>query len=143
MHMRMMTGIIGIATAVMATAQTSADIQPQSQSQMQQLAAQDCDKNQQTMNLCAQQRYEKADAALNRTYNRNLKAQPDVAAQHRLRDAQRAWISYRDKDCAVEAGPRETSGSIWPLQYYGCLERHTMRRTMELQQQACGIEGCR
>lgn len=133
--MRMMAAVIGLATAAAVSAQTPADTQSQ--------AMQDCDKNQQTMNLCAQQRYDKADAALNRTYNRNLKAQPDEAAQQRLREAQRAWISYRDKDCAVEAGPRETSGSIWPLQYYGCLERHTMRRTMELQQQACGIEGCR
>ncbi|GGI55063.1 lysozyme inhibitor LprI family protein [Oxalicibacterium solurbis] len=134
--MRMVTVVIGLAAAAAVSAQTPAGAQ---QSQ----AMQDCDKNQQTMNLCAQQRYDKADAALNRTYNRNLKAQPDEAAQQRLREAQRAWISYRDKDCAVEAGPRETSGSIWPLQYYGCLERHTMRRTMELQQQACGIEGCR
>lgn len=134
--MRMMTVVIGLAAAAAVSAQTPAGTQ---QSQ----AMQDCDKNQRTMNLCAQQRYDKADAALNRTYNRSLKAQPDEAAQQRLREAQRAWISYRDKDCAVEAGPRETSGSIWPLQYYGCLERHTMRRTMELQQQACGIEGCR
>ena len=134
--MRMMTVVIGLAAAAAVSAQTPAGTQ---QSQVMQ----DCDKNQQTMNLCAQQRYDKADAALNRTYNRNLKAQPDKAAQQRLREAQRAWISYRDKDCEVEAGPRETSGSIWPLQYYGCLERHTMRRTMELQQQACGIEGCR
>ena len=133
--MRMMIAAIGLAAAAAVSAQTQAGTQSQ--------AMQDCDRNQQTMNLCAQQRYDKADAALNRTYSRNLKAQPDEAAQQRLREAQRAWISYRDKDCAVEAGPRETSGSIWPLQYYGCLERHTMRRTMELQQQACGIEGCR
>lgn len=133
--MKMMTAVIGIAAVAVATAQTVPDTQSPTM--------QDCDQNQQAMNLCAEQRYARADAALNRTYSRNLKAQPDDAARQRLRDAQRAWISYRDKDCAVEAGPRETAGSIWPLQYYGCLERHTTRRTMELQQQACGIEGCR
>lgn len=133
--MKTTAAAIGIAAAALAMAQTAPDAQSP--------AMQDCGKNQQAMNLCAEQRYAKADAALNRTYRRNLKAQPDDAARQRLRDAQRAWISYRDKDCAVEAGPRETAGSIWPLQYYGCLERHTMRRTMELQQQACGIEGCR
>lgn len=128
--------VIGVAaTVTVALAQASAATPG--------LAAQNCDQNQQTMNACAQQRYAKADESLNRIYRRNMKQQSDTAAQQALREAQRAWIVYRDKDCAVEAGPRETSGSIWPLQYYGCMERHTVRRTEDLRQQACGMEGCR
>lgn len=128
--------VIGVAaTVTVALAQASAATPV--------LAAQNCDQNQQTMNACAQQRYAKADESLNRIYRRNMKRQSDTAAQQALREAQRAWIVYRDKDCAVEAGPRETSGSIWPLQYYGCMERHTVRRTEDLRQQACGMEGCR
>jgi uncharacterized protein YecT (DUF1311 family) len=106
-------------------------------------ALKNCDRDQQTMNLCARHRYDSADQALNQTYRDSIKVQPSAAARQRLRDAQRAWIVYRDKDCLAETGPREEGGSIWPLAYLSCRERHTLRRTEDLKRQACGMGGCR
>jgi hypothetical protein len=42
------------------------------------------------------------DASLNATY-KSLMAKLDAAGQSRLRDAQRAWIAFRDKECAFRA----------------------------------------
>lgn len=106
-------------------------------------ALQNCDRDQQTMNFCARHRYDVADKTLNQVYRDSMTKQQDKAARQRLRDAQRAWIAYRDKDCLAQNGPREMSGSIWPLQHFACLEQHTLRRTEDLRQQACGMEGCR
>src|SRR5690606_29530836 len=91
-------------------------------------ALQDCDRNQLTMNLCAAHRHQEADRALNLQYRQTLAKQPDDAARQRLRVAQRAWIAFRDKDCLASTGPREASGSIWPLLQSSCLARHTERR---------------
>jgi len=104
-------------------------------------ALKDCDKNQMTMNMCASHRYSAADKTLNQQY-RQLMAQQDAVGKQRLRDAQRAWISFRDKDCLANTGLREESGSIWPLLHYSCLERHTVQRSEDLKLQACGMEGC-
>ncbi len=102
----------------------------------------DCDKNQLAMNVCASYRFELADKALNEQYKQNLAALKEQAAQTRLREAQRAWIIFRDKDCLADTGPREESGSIWPLLHFSCLEKHTTRRTEDLKVQVCGMEGC-
>ena len=107
-----------------------------------QQALQDCDRNQMTMNLCATHRHQQADQALNRQYSETLAKQADDASRQRLRAAQRAWIVFRDKDCLASNGPREESGSIWPLLQADCLARHTERRTEDLKLQACGMEGC-
>jgi uncharacterized protein YecT (DUF1311 family) len=104
-------------------------------------ALKDCDKNQLTMNVCASHRYATADQKLNQQY-KQLMAQQDATGKQRLRDAQRAWISFRDKDCLANTGLREESGSIWPLLHYSCLERHTLQRSEDLKLQACGMEGC-
>ncbi len=102
----------------------------------------DCDKNQLAMNVCASYRFDLADQALNLQYKQNLTALKEQAAQTRLREAQRAWLIFRDKDCLAETGPREQSGSIWPLLHFTCLEKHTTRRTEDLKRQACGMQGC-
>lgn len=105
-------------------------------------ALKDCDRNQMTMNLCAGHRHEKADRELNRQYKQTMAKQSSDQAKKRLRDAQRAWILFRDKDCLAENGPRDQSGSIWPLLQSTCLAQHTERRTQDLARQACGMEGC-
>lgn len=104
-------------------------------------ALKDCDKNQLTMNMCASHRYITADQKLNQQY-KQLMAQQDATGKQRLRDAQRAWISFRDKDCLANNGLRQESGSIWPLLHFSCLERHTVQRSEDLKLQACGMEGC-
>ena len=110
--------------------------------QLLQEALQDCDKNQMNMNLCAGHRYSEADKALNRQYRQTLAARPTNDDRKRLRDAQRAWLGFRDKDCLAQTGPRESSGSIWPLLHFDCLTQHSEQRTKELARQACGLEGC-
>lgn len=102
----------------------------------------DCDKNQLAMNVCASYRFEQADQALNQQYKKNLSTLTEAAAQTRLREAQRAWVTFRDKDCLADAGPREESGSLWPLLHFSCMEKQTTRRTEDLKVQACGMQGC-
>ena len=102
----------------------------------------DCDKNQFAMNVCASYRFELADKALNAQYKQNLTAVKEGQSQTRLRETQRAWLVFRDKDCLADTGPREESGSIWPLLHFSCLEKHTTRRTEDLKVQACGMQGC-
>jgi uncharacterized protein YecT (DUF1311 family) len=109
---------------------------------LMQEALKDCDKNQLTMNMCASHRYGIADQALNQQYKLTMQAQQDAVAKQRLRDAQRAWITFRDKDCLANTGLREAGGSIWPLLNYSCRERHTQHRTEDLKLQACGMQGC-
>ena len=118
---------------------TSAIAEPQG---LRQESLKDCDKNQLAMNVCAGYRFELADKVLNQQYQQNLTALKDAAAQNRLRKAQRAWVSYRDKDCLADTGPREESGSIWAFLHHSCLEKLTARRTEDLVVQACGMQGC-
>ncbi|WP_417241409.1 lysozyme inhibitor LprI family protein [Celeribacter sp.] len=85
------------------------------------------------MNHCAYEAYLAADEDLNATYIWSL----DVAyewsndAAMALRDAQRAWIPYRDAAC-VAAASRYEGGSIQPLIEYSCLDHLTRQRTQEL-----------
>lgn len=106
-------------------------------------ALKNCDRDQKTMNFCARHSYDVADQKLNQVYRDNMTKLQDADDRKRLRDAQRAWIVFRDKDCLAQTGPREMSGSIWPLEHFNCMEQHTLRRTEDLRQQACGMEVCR
>ena len=52
----------------------------------------------------------------------------------RLLAAQRKWIAYRDAQCAVEAGPRESGGTIWALIQNSCMEKLAKARIAELRE---------
>ncbi|MDQ7968076.1 MAG: lysozyme inhibitor LprI family protein [Oxalicibacterium faecigallinarum] len=104
-------------------------------------ALKDCNKTQLSMNICASHRYAEADKALNQQYRVTMNSK-DVNGKQRLRNAQRAWVQFRDKDCLASIGPRDASGSIWPLLQYTCLADHTEQRIESLKLQACGLEGC-
>jgi uncharacterized protein YecT (DUF1311 family) len=103
----------------------------------------DCEKAlaQQDMNRCAYQSYLKADQALNAAYKQALaKARAmdesylregDEPVATILRDAQRAWIPYRDKACELES-TIVRGGSLQPLFYTTCLENETRARTKAL-----------
>lgn len=108
------------------------------------LAAEDVDCEnaftQHAMNRCAHQSYLQADHALNDAYQQAVSAaqamdeylaEGDIAAETLLRDAQRAWITYRDKACEVES-LLFRGGSMQPLIYSTCLERETQSRTEAL-----------
>jgi uncharacterized protein YecT (DUF1311 family) len=49
-----------------------------------------------------------------------------------LRDAQRAWITFRDRNCNLAGYPMR-GGSAEPLLIYGCLRQMTLDRSRQLQ----------
>jgi|GEM_PF-437287 len=82
------------------------------------------------MNMCAADEYAVADSVLNAVY-RQVVAELDSAHLAFLREAQRAWIPFRDADCALE-GAEFAGGSIRPMIEMMCLTRETRRRTGQL-----------
>jgi len=95
---------------------------------------------QQDMNICAEMDWQEADVELNAAYKQvmaEMKAMdadlpPDLqGAEDALRTAQRAWIEYRDGNCAAAGFPMR-GGSAEPLLVYGCLRQMTENRTQEL-----------
>lgn len=85
---------------------------------------------QQPLNICAAYRYGQADAELNRIWQL---LEADYGRMEALREAQRAWITFRDLTCFAEAEGVQ-GGSIYPLILNGCLERQTLRRIEDLRQ---------
>lgn len=103
----------------------------------------DCDNamTQTEMNLCAEQDYRAADAELNAVYRKAMAAMKQIdgdldqdlkGAVDALRDAQRAWVPYRNKACAAE-GYLARGGTMEPMLVSGCLERLTRQRIGDLQ----------
>lgn len=108
------------------------------------LAAAPCgdDSTQMELNACAAAAYAKADAELNALYKQQI-GRLEEPNKARLKEAQRAWIAFRDKSCLYEAGPREESGTIWPLLQSACLEKFTKQRISDLKEYvACVQDGC-
>lgn len=102
----------------------------------------DCAKAmaQSDLNQCAYQDWEAADADLNAAYQRAMALLQDwddsLPKRERggataLRDAQRAWITFRDKACEAE-GYAMKGGSAEPLLVYGCKRLLTEERTAHL-----------
>lgn len=92
------------------------------------------------MNACAYQDWEAADAVLNALWPQAravTKAQdadlPEElkGADQALLDAQRAWIAFRDAQCASE-GFAMRGGSAEPLLIYGCMASLTEDRVEDL-----------
>ena len=106
------------------------------------LAAQqpDCSdpQTQAAMNECAARDANAADADLNLIYKAVVShyEQADLAATSsegvkRLRAAQRAWVAFRDAQCAV-AGYEALGGSMESLLVSSCVADLTKRRATEL-----------
>jgi uncharacterized protein YecT (DUF1311 family) len=76
------------------------------------------------MNICASDEFRAADARLNAAW-RSLTKSAD------LLKAQRAWITFRDADCAFQANPYQ-GGSIQSLIRSTCMTGHTQTRTQQL-----------
>jgi uncharacterized protein YecT (DUF1311 family) len=95
--------------------------------------AADCEDQTQTgLNRCADAAYRKADAALNAVYAeimRRLKG--DIATKQLLIGAQKAWLGFRDAECAF-ANAADAGGSIYPMIHAECLERLTKARAADL-----------
>src|SRR5262245_54003310 len=86
--------------------------------------------NQMQLTDCAQQRYEKADARLNKAY-KPLLAGLDPEHQVKLKAAQKAWIAFRDAECDLEAS-EALHGSMEGQVLFMCLEAATEARIKEL-----------
>ncbi|MDC0738192.1 lysozyme inhibitor LprI family protein [Cognatishimia sp. SS12] len=102
----------------------------------------DCDNAiaQVEMNYCAHLAYQAADEDLNHAYKLAIQqaraqdqylAEGEIPAEEMLRDAQRAWIPFRDKACALES-TMARGGTMAPLLFSSCLERETRNRTESL-----------
>ncbi len=91
------------------------------------------------LNICFTQVYRRADTELNRVYAQ-LRGQISPAGQTLLRDAERAWIGYRDKECDFETAG-SAGGSIRPMLIAQCLTALTNRRIAELANQRDCKEG--
>jgi uncharacterized protein YecT (DUF1311 family) len=107
-------------------------------------AAQDVDCSnavtQMDLNQCAYAEWAAADATLNaayagamdllKTWDADLPDDEKGGAEA-LREAQRAWITFRDKACEAE-GFAMKGGSAEPLLVYGCMRQLTEDRTAQL-----------
>jgi uncharacterized protein YecT (DUF1311 family) len=90
------------------------------------------------INACASANLQAADVALNKIYQQVMVQQSDTASKDQLKEVERAWIAYRDRECALEVGPRESGGSIWPMEMSNCLEEKTATRIRQLTK----LRGC-
>lgn len=99
------------------------------------------------MNICARIAYEQADVELNKVYKQAIASMKDMDAnlppelrggEKALREAQRAWIPYRDKGCEA-AGFQARGGSMEPMIVGMCLADVTRNRTNELKELAGGL----
>jgi uncharacterized protein YecT (DUF1311 family) len=92
------------------------------------------------MNTCAAGQYQKDDAAMNQIYQRLLAKLTDPQQKQLLVDAERAWITYRDKECAFETSG-SAGGSIHPMIQSDCLDEKTAVHIAELSRQLNCKEG--
>lgn len=92
------------------------------------------------LNACAYADWEAADAGLKAAYQQAMALLEDWDANlpeeeqggaETLREAQRAWITFRDKACEAE-GYAMKGGSAEPLLVYGCMRVLTSERTGHL-----------
>ncbi|MCX7098234.1 MAG: lysozyme inhibitor LprI family protein [Methylococcales bacterium] len=87
-----------------------------------------CDKNQTNMNICSYYDFKVLDAELNAVYRQKLALLKGTTHEKRLVLAQRAWLAYVEADCLSRTGPREESGTIWPLEQNLCKSDHFTTR---------------
>ncbi len=80
----------------------------------------------QDMLICLGKKLDYQDTRLNRLWKKALAAE-DEAGRAMLRKAQRAWIAFRDAQCAYEHGP-EPAGSGAVVEETFCLLRMTEER---------------
>jgi len=80
------------------------------------------------MNACADKAYEKTDDELNGLYKKiRQRLAADAETTKLFVAAQRAWVPFRDAECAFAASG-VSGGSIYPTIYAECLERLTKAR---------------
>lgn len=90
-------------------------------------------QTQATMNAQAGAAYARADAAMTREWRLTLAYMKGDGAPSAalLLDSQRAWLKFRDAQCAIEGAEFE-GGSMQPMTVAGCKARLTNERTGQL-----------
>ncbi len=104
--------------------------------QGQKAATLPCEKRARTqneLNQCARSAFERADAEMNRVYQQLMSAtaRRGESYQRKLKEAQQAWLKYRDATCESEAAIN-AEGTIYPTAYNYCLAQVTTERTKRL-----------
>ena len=101
-----------------------------------------CGGSQRELNACVANSFKQADKELNaqwaktlstlRRHDKDMSKWPSYlgASADTLLQAQRAWLSYREKSCQTSA--RISAGTIAPMNYYFCMYSMTRARTAEL-----------
>jgi uncharacterized protein YecT (DUF1311 family) len=104
-------------------------------------AEKDCSemRTQIEINDCEGAKFNKADAALNAVFAK-LSKKVSAGGKAKLVEAQRAWIKYRDLQCAFET-LGTIDGSIHPLEVAQCEAALTKAQTKRLQDQLDCEEG--
>jgi len=90
-------------------------------------------QTQSEMTQCAGKAFQAADAVLNQVYQK-LAAKLDGDEKAKLKEAQTAWLKYRDSNCEFVADQYQ-GGTMQPMIYSGCLADVTRKRTSELRMQ--------
>jgi uncharacterized protein YecT (DUF1311 family) len=85
------------------------------------------------MTQCAAEAYKAADAVLNQVY-KQLVAKLETEEKAQLKEAQTAWLKYRDTNGDFVADQYK-GGTMRPMIYANCLEDVTSKRTAELRTQ--------
>ncbi len=86
---------------------------------------------------CADKDYRAADQSLNKAYSAFKKSQ-DEKGNELLLNAQRAWLKFRDANCALSAD-QARGGTLAPVLEIGCLASMTKDRTKELNDLSKGL----
>lgn len=94
------------------------------------------------LNFCADKDYQAADKALNaayanavdyiRTRGDDEKPYDTASFEEAMRNAQRAWIAYRDADCKDLVAQEWSGGTGATAAILGCMTQKTIQRTKEL-----------
>lgn len=99
------------------------------------------------MATCANIDWQQADEELNAAYKAAMSKMRETdeflpedqrGAAETLREAQRAWIPYRDKACDAY-GFQARGGTMEPMLVYGCRAQLTEQRTKELEELTEGL----
>ncbi len=139
--MRTTALVIGLAVATATNIVRSEELKRDATAQ--EAFDEGCDKNQSNMNICSYFDYRVQDAKLNALYKEQLSRLKGSGHEQRFKNAQRAWLKYVEADCLYQSGPREESGTIWPLENNSCRTAHFMQRIVLLQSfLECTQNGC-
>jgi uncharacterized protein YecT (DUF1311 family) len=92
------------------------------------------------MSDCARKAHIASDAELNTLYRQiERRLNDDADARRRLVSAQRAWVAFRDAECAFASS---SGGSASPMVHSMCLDDLTRKRVADFKSYlSCGDKG--